>query len=194
MKKSILFVILVTLTLVIALSGTGLAFAEEAGADAADTAFTKQDTIKLVATYIAFGLSIVVGIPLIRAVNKRKKQGYVANIVEETEDIAKQVSDFYANRDKARTKKEILKFSLKITGVADHALTTYTEKQISGYYDVYNDLNKLNSMLSDVEKCRDDKDRFEAEYLALVKLAASISDKAKILKDNEDIIRRYNND
>ena len=36
MKKSILFVILVTLTLVIALSGTGLAFAEEAGADAAD--------------------------------------------------------------------------------------------------------------------------------------------------------------
>ena len=49
-------------------------------------------------------------------------------------------------------------------------------------------------MLSDVERRRDDKDRFEAEYLALVKLAASIADKAKILKDNEDIIRRYNND
>ena len=76
--------------MVIALSGTGVAFAEEAVAGAADTTFTKQDTIKLVATYIAFGLSIIVGIPLIRAVNK----GYVATIVEETEDIAKQVSDF----------------------------------------------------------------------------------------------------
>ena len=50
MKKRTLFVILITLTMVIALSGTGVAFAEEAVAGAADTTFTKQDTIKLVAT------------------------------------------------------------------------------------------------------------------------------------------------
>ena len=115
-----------------AFSTSGVAYAADGAANETNTEvkFSDDDLIKLIATYCAFGLSIIVGIPLIKTVNKRKKQGYVNSLAEETEYVAKQVRALYESRDKEKSKREVLKFSIKVTAVADHALTTYTEKQI----------------------------------------------------------------
>lgn len=131
MKKRTLIIIFLLLTLLIAFSTSGVAYAADGAANETNTEvkFSDDDLIKLIATYCAFGLSIIVGIPLIKTVNRRKKQGYVNSLAEETEYVAKQVRALYESRDKERSKREILKFSIKVTAVADHALTTYTESK-----------------------------------------------------------------
>ena len=160
MKKRTLIIIFLLLTLLIAFSTSGVAYAADSAANETNTEvkFSDDDLIKLIATYCAFGLSIIVGIPLIKTVNRRKKQGYVNSLAEETEYVAKQVRALYASRDKERSKREVLKFSIKVTAVADHALTTYTEKQIQGYYELYECLSDINAKLLALEKVKDDKE------------------------------------
>ena len=194
MKKRTLIIIFLLLTLIIAFSTSGVAYAADGAANETNTEvkFSDDDLIKLIATYCAFGLSIIVGIPLIKTVNRRKKQGYVNSLAEETEYVAKQVRALYASRDKERSKREILKFSIKVTAVADHALTTYTEKQIQGYYELYEGLSDINAKLLALEKVKEDKEEYDKEFLLIVDAAESVADKANLLKQNAEIIERYN--
>ncbi len=195
MKKRSLFVIFLLLTLLIAFSTTSIAYASTSGDGTnaePDVEFSNDDLIKLIATYCAFGLSLIVGIPLIKAVNKRKKQGYVNSLVEETQYIAKHIHTLYDTRDKEKSKREILKFSIKITAVADHALTTFTEKQIKGYYELYEGLSDVNARILALDKSKADKEKYDEEFLRLVESADSVCEKAKLLKQNEEIIERYN--
>ena len=98
----------------------------------------------------------------------------------------------YESRDKERSKREILKFSIKVTAVADHALTTYTEKQIQGYYELYECLSDINAKLLALEKVKEDKEEYDKEFLLIVDAAESVAEKAKLLKQNAEIIERYN--
>lgn len=194
MKKRTLIVIFLILTVVIAFSMTSVAYASTGNETEqnGEVEFSKNDLIKLIATYCAFGLSIIVGIPLIKAVNKRKKQGYVNSLVEETQHVAKQLRALYDGRDKEKSKRDVLKYSLRITAVADHALTTYTEKQIQGYYELYEGLSEINAELLSLDKLKDDKSAYDEKFLKLVDVADAVADKAKLLKQNEEIIERYN--
>ncbi len=191
MKKKTLFILFVVLTLLFAVCATTVAYAEGAETPVETVDFTKEDTIKLIVVYCLFGLSIVVGIPAIRAVNKRKKHGYVENIVKETEAIRDRVQALYDNRGKEGSKKDALRYAIKIATVADMALTTYTEKQTQGYFDIYNDLNNVKTRLSEIDKLKGDE-KYDEEFLGIVRLTASIADKAKLLSENENIIRKYN--
>lgn len=194
MKKRTLIIIYLLLTLLIAFSTSGVAYAADGASNETETEvkFSDDDLIKLIATYGAFGLSLIVGIPLIKAVNKRKKQGYVNSLAEETEYVAKQTRVLYDGRDKEKSKRDVLKFSIKVTAVADHALTTYTEKQIQGYYELYEGLSDINARLIALDKIKDEKEKYDAEFLSIVNAAESVSEKAKLLKQNEEIIERYN--
>lgn len=195
MKKRSLFVIFLLLTLLIAFSTTSIAYASTSGDGTnaePEVEFSNDDLIKLIATYCAFGLSLIVGIPLIKAVNKRKKQGYVNSLVDETQYISKHIHHLYDTRDNEKAKREILKFSLKITAVADHALTTFTEKQIKGYYELYEGLSDVNARILALDKSKADKEKYDEEFLQLVDCADSVYEKAKLLKQNEEIIERYN--
>ena len=187
MKKRTLIIIFLLLTLLIAYAADGAANETNT-----EVKFSDDDLIKLIATYCAFGLSIIVGIPLIKTVNRRKKQGYVNSLAEETEYVAKQVRALYASRDKERSKREVLKFSIKVTAVADHALTTYTEKQIQGYYELYECLSDINAKLLALDKVKEDKEEYDKEFLLIVDAAESVAEKAKLLKQNAEIIERYN--
>ena len=98
----------------------------------------------------------------------------------------------YESRDKEKSKREVLKFSIKVTAVADHALTTYTEKQIQGYYELYEGLSDINAKLLALERVKEDKEEYDKEFLLIVDAAESVAEKAKLLKQNAEIIERYN--
>lgn len=192
MKKRSLFIIFVVLTLLFALCATTVAFAAEAGSAAENSVeFTKNDLIKLIIAYGFFGLSLIVGLPCLKAVNKRRKHGYVESIVKETQTVADKVQGYYDKRESVMSKRETLRYSIKIATVADMALTTYTEKQIQGYYDIYNDLNSVKTKLSELGKYRGKKE-YDEEFLSAVNTAKAVAVKAKTLADNEKIISEYN--
>lgn len=104
MNKKTLIILFVVLTVVFAMCFTTVSYAASGEDTAQPAEFTREDTIKLIVVYCLFGLSIVVGIPAIRAVNRRKKNGYVESIVKETESIRDKVQSLYDNRDKASSK------------------------------------------------------------------------------------------
>lgn len=191
MNKKTLIILFVVLTVVFAMCFTTVSYAASGEDTAQPAEFTREDTIKLIVVYCLFGLSIVVGIPAIRAVNRRKKNGYVESIVKETESIRDKVQSLYDNRDKASSKKEQLRYSIKISAVADMALTTYSEKQTQGYLEIYNDLNSVKTMLSEIDKLRGDE-KYDGEFNKIIQLSSGIADKAKELAENENIIRKYN--
>ena len=191
MNKKTLIILFVVLTVVFAMCFTTVSYAASGEDTAQPAEFTREDTIKLIVVYCLFGLSIVVGIPAIRAVNRRKKNGYVESIVKETEGIRDKVRLLYDNRDKASSKKEQLRYSIKISAVADMALTTYSEKQTQGYLEIYNDLNSVKTMLSEIDKLRGDE-KYDGEFNKIIQLSSGIADKAKELAENENIIRKYN--
>lgn len=199
MKKHTLFILFIVLTMVFVSLMTTVAFASTAETSVENTeqapaktnGLSKNELINLIVVYCVFGISLVVGIPALRAVNKRKKQGYVDVLVKEVEEVSKKIKALYYDRNNSNSKKNNLKYSLKIVGIADMALTTYTEKQISGYYDLFNDLNDLKIRLSDVENIQDE-DKRDEEYGALIAKADVLVENAKTLAHNESIIKRYN--
>lgn len=71
------------------------------------------------------------------------------------------------------------------------ALTTYSEKQTQGYLEIYNDLNSVKTMLSEIDKLRGDE-KYDGEFNKIIQLSSGIADKAKELAENENIIRKYN--
>lgn len=189
MKKRTLFILFIVLALVFASLMTTVAFAAD-GTDAPDE-FTHNDLINLIIIYSLFGVSIVIGLPAIRAVNKRKRQGYIETITREMGAIEEKIKELYADCGSNSSKRDNLRFSLKIASAADMALTTYTEKQISGYLDLYNDLNDIKTRLSSVENIKNN-DKRVAEYEAIVQKADEMRLKSESLAENEKIIKRYN--
>lgn len=198
MRRGALFALFVVLVLVFASFAVSAAFAaespdaEESGQKAADVMkFGKSDLVNLIVVYCLFGVSLVVGIPALRALNRRKKAGYVDVLARDVSAVAERMKTLAGNGGTPGAKRDNLRYSLKIAAVADTALTAYSENQLDECYEIYNGLNDLKTRLADAEGISE-KEKRDAEYASLISEAAALAVKAGSIAENESKIRRYN--
>lgn len=198
MRRGALFALFVVLVLVFASFAVSAVFAaespdaEESGQKAADVMkFGKSDLVNLIVVYCLFGVSLVVGIPALRSLNRRKKAGYVDVLARDVSAVAEKMKSLAENGGTPGAKRDNLRYSLKISAVADTALTAYSENQLDGCYEIYNGLNDLKTRLADAEGISE-KEKRDAEYASLISEAAALAEKAGSIAENESKIRRYN--
>lgn len=198
MRRGALFALFVVLVLVFASFAVSAVFAAESP-DAAESGqkaaevmkFGKSDLVNLIVVYCLFGVSLVVGIPALRALNRRKKAGYVDVLARDVSAVAERMRSLAENGGTPGAKRDNLRYSLKIAAVADTALTAYSENQLDGCYEIYNGLNDLKTRLADAEGISE-KEKRDAEYASLISEAAALAEKAGSIAENESKIRRYN--
>ncbi len=185
-KKVIMFFVL---SLCLVLLNTTTAFAAETEAPVNTAVKTTWDWVEALVAYGFLVLALVVGIPVLKKLSKRTNTALSGQLLMQAQELYGQIHQAYEERNSKFSSRRNIRLGIQVSMIADKALTAYTERQIEGFSQVYNQLNLIKDEIVQLDKKKPD---FEEKFSALDQRMESVISQVQYLNEREEKIKKYN--
>lgn len=191
--KKVVVVLFLSLTLFRCFSNGGIAFAKDTADILNGVSSVKVNVflanIKIIIIYGIFILSLLVGVPILKRMNKKNRTNNSEALSVLAKKEADRIDELLAKENKLSS-KEILREAFYLNVLAEKVLSVYTTEQVDGYLDVYNNVLSVREKLLALEKKKGDSYNESIENIK--KIMQSITLQVDFIIEREKKISQYN--